>query len=322
MSTGTPDVTVVIPTRDRPRTLAAAVVSACGQREVDVETIVVDDGDEVRTAQVLAAIGDPRVRLIRSEDRSGVAAARNAGIDAARGPWVAFLDDDDAWAPTKLAEQLATVRQAGATWAYTGYVTVDAELRVRGGHPPAPPGEVVRDLRQHNAVPAGGSSVVVRRDALDAAGRFDPSLATSEDWDLWLRLAEVGPLAGVARPLVALREHGAMASRRIERVLADVEIVAGRHRLSVDRVRHLRWAAWMRLEEGDVGGALRLYARAVRHGDLASLGRVGVAVLRPGVARRARRPVDPTWADAGQRWCDDLLRRVHALALPEAEVAS
>jgi len=322
MTAGTPDVTVVIPTRDRPRTLAVAAVSACGQREVDVEIIVVDDAGEPSTSGILAAIGDPRVRLIRNEGPPGVAAARNAGIEAARGRWIAFLDDDDAWAPTKLAEQLAASQLAGATWAYTGYVAVDPALRVRGGHPPASPGEVVRDLRRHNAVPAGGSSVVVRRDALDAAGRFDPSLATSEDWDLWLRLAEVGRLAGVPRPLVALREHGAMASRRIERVLADVEVVAGRHRLPVDRTRHLRWAAWMRLEEGDVGGALRLYARAVRHGDLASLGRAGVAVLRPGVAGRARRPVDPAWAGEGQRWCDDLLRRVRALALPEAEVAS
>jgi glycosyltransferase involved in cell wall biosynthesis len=322
MTVGGPDVTVVIPTRDRPRTLAAAVVSACGQDEVDVEAVVVDDGDETGTEEVVEAIGDPRVRLIRSEGPPGVAAARNAGIDAARGRWIAFLDDDDAWAPTKLAEQLAAVQRTGATWAYTGYVTVDPTMRVRGGHPPASPGEVVRALRQHNAVPAGGSSVVVRRDALDAAGRFDPSLITSEDWDLWLRLAEVGSLAGVPRPLVALREHGAMASRRIERMLTDVEIVAHRHRLPVDRARHVRWAAWMRLEEGDVGGALRLYARAVRHGDLASLGRAGIAAVRPGMARRARRPADPAWAEEGQRWCDDLRRRLRALALPEAEVAS
>ena len=175
------DVTVVIPTRDRPDLLALTLQTALWQDGVQTEILVVDDGEDVGTAELVRQVGNSRVRLLRNSGPRGVSGARNTGIAAAHGQWIAFLDDDDLWSPRKLRTQLDMVEQSGAAWVYAGDVTVDEELRVIGGAPPPAPETVVTELRRHNAVPAGSSNVVVRRDVLDTVGRFDPHLRTSEE---------------------------------------------------------------------------------------------------------------------------------------------
>jgi glycosyltransferase involved in cell wall biosynthesis len=301
------EATVVIPTRDRPDLLALTLQTVLWQESVETEILVIDDGDESRTAELVRQAGDNRVRLLRNSGPRGVSGARNAGIAAARGRWIAFLDDDDLWAPRKLAAQLAMAEACGAAWVYAGDVTVDEDLGVIAAAPPPTPQTVVTELRRHNAVPAGSSNVVVRRDVLDAIGGFDPQLRTSEDWDLWLRLAAKSAPACVHQPLVALRTHRRMASRQIDQVLADVEIVSRRHNIRVDRARHERWAAWMCLMDGDRRQALHHYTRAVLAGNVASIGRAAVAAVYPQVARRRLVRLDD-WARDAQRWLDALPR--------------
>jgi glycosyltransferase involved in cell wall biosynthesis len=301
------DVTVVIPTRDRPDLLALTLQTVLWQESVQTEILVVDDGEEPGTAELVRQVGDSRVRLLRNSDPHGVSGARNRGIAASRGKWIAFLDDDDLWAPRKLAAQLAMADACGAAWVYAGDVTVDEELGVVAGAPPPPPTTVITELRRHNAVPAGSSNVVVRRDLLDAVGTFDPELRTSEDWDLWLRLAAKSAPACVRQPLVALRTHRRMASRDVKQLLADVEIVARRHNTRLDRGRHERWAAWISLEDGHRGRALHHYARAILAGDIGSIGRAAVAAVYPQVALRRTLRIDD-WTLEAQRWLDELRR--------------
>jgi glycosyltransferase involved in cell wall biosynthesis len=247
-----------------------------------------------------------RVRLLRNTNAPGVSGARNTGIAAATGTWVAFLDDDDLWAPAKLASQLGKAVAAGAGWVYAGDVTVDATLKVRSGAPPPTPERVVAALRRHNAVPAGASNVMVRRDVLRAVGGFDTTLQTSEDWDLWLRLASTGLPACVPRPLVALRTHAGMASRRLDQMLRDIEVIGERHGIAVDRARHQRWAAWICLEDGRRWAALRHYSKAVRAGDIASVFRAAVGVVYPQVARRESTVRRTEWTAEAQRWLNEL----------------
>ena len=102
---GDPAVSVVIPTRDRWPLLATTLASALGQDGVALEVVVVDDGSAT-AAPVVPPFDDPRVRIARNDRSLGVAGARNRGIEAARGEWIAFLDDDDVWAPAKLRRQL------------------------------------------------------------------------------------------------------------------------------------------------------------------------------------------------------------------------
>jgi glycosyltransferase involved in cell wall biosynthesis len=300
------DVSVVIPTRDRPELLALTLRTALWQEGVSTEVLVVDDGARPDTETLVRQLGEERVRLVRNTGPAGVSGARNTGIAAARGGWIAFLDDDDLWAPSKLAMQLASAQDVSAGWAYGGDVSVDHMLRVRVGAPPPSPEVVVAGLRRHNAVPAGASNVVVRRDVLEAVGGFDPQLRTSEDWDLWIRLSRSGLPACVRRPLVALRMHAGMASRAVDQMLADVQLIARRHGIPVDYARHERWAAWMCLQAGRRVMAMRHYARAAAGGDLGSLGRAAVGLLYPGVARvRTGEPTN-AWCVEAQGWLEAL----------------
>jgi glycosyltransferase involved in cell wall biosynthesis len=298
-----PAVTVVIPTRDRPDLLAWSLRSVLSQKGVDIDVVVVDDGDGPKTAALVAAVDDPRVRFLRNSGSRGVSGARNCGVASATKGWVAFCDDDDLWAPDKLSAQISAAEAEGAAWVYAGDVTVDEHLRLVSGAPPPAPEEVVRDLVRYNAVPAGASNVVVRSDALARVGPFDPELRTSEDWDVWLRLARVvGRPACVPRPLVAIRIHSQSFSRRTESVLGDLEVIARRHGVPVDRIRHYRWVAWMALQDGQRWTAVQHYGKAVLAGDWRSAGRAVVAILHPQITRRPPVSVDDPWFREAREW--------------------
>jgi glycosyltransferase involved in cell wall biosynthesis len=300
-----PLASVVIPTRDRAALLAHTARAALAQRGVALEVVVVDDGSTDDTASVLGALGDARLTVIRHPRPAGVSAARNAGVAAARGRWVAFLDDDDLWAPGKLAAQLDAAERLGRAWACSGSVSVAGpRLRIVAGGPPAAGEEIAAALRRRNIVPAGASNVVARADALRAVGGFDPALRHMADWDLWRRLARLGPPAVVPEPDVAYRLHDDNASADttvLDDEIARVEARAGGAR--VDRAFVHRWAAWHLLRAGNRRDALRAYARAVAAGDVGSLARAAVALANPGVARRGlRRHRDAAWSSRADAW--------------------
>ncbi len=308
-----PEVSVVVPTRDRCTRLPLALRSALAQRDVELEVVVVDDGSRDRTQDVLAsAAADPRVRRVRRASPGGVGTARNDGIAVARGRWIAFLDDDDVWAPEKLSAQLQALRSSAGPWAYAGDVVVDADLRVLGGAPPPTPSEVLRSLPRHNAVPAGASNVVVSSEVLREVGGFDATLATSEDWDLWLRLARVGAPAYVPRPLVAVTLHAGNASADTARMLEEIETIRRRYGVPVDRARHLRWAAWNALRDHRRVEAAGYYLRAAAVGDARSLLRAAAVVLAPErVAARAsliRAPSSAAWIAEAGAWLEEVTR--------------
>src|SRR5688500_12578333 len=117
---GRPEVSVVIPTHNRWPALQVALDGVRSQRDVGLEIVIVDDGGPPTLSAALTGLEGERVRVIRSPSCRGPAAARNLGLHAARGHWVAFLDDDDLWAPTKLVRQLEAAHEAGAGWAWCG----------------------------------------------------------------------------------------------------------------------------------------------------------------------------------------------------------
>jgi glycosyltransferase involved in cell wall biosynthesis len=309
-----PEVSVVVPTRNRRELLALTLRSVLGQHGVDLEVVVVDDGSTDDTAGVVKRLADPRVRLVRHATPLGVSSSRNAGIAEARGPWVAFLDDDDLWAPEKLALQLEAADAAHRAWVYAGTVNVDDRLRMLEGGPPAPPERVAELLDRYNPVPAGASNVMVRADTLARVGGFDPRLRRTEDWDLWIRLARDGPPAAVRRPLIAYRMHPrSNAFVHTAEILTETAVIEQRHGILVDHAAHYRRAAWISLRAGRRWQAAGYYAQAVRRGDVRSLARAVVGLAYPGVAsarRRRRLGGDPEvaqWQADAQRWLDELL---------------
>jgi glycosyltransferase involved in cell wall biosynthesis len=308
------EISVVVPTHNRSGLLTQTLRSVLWQRGVDLEVVVVDDGSTDDTAEVVAALDDPRIRIVRNEVAQGVAAARNRGAEEARGEWVTFLDDDDLWAPDKLARQLAAAQATGRSWVYAGAVNIDDDLRVLGGRPPDPPERVVELLPRFDAVPGGGSNVMVRRDTLARAGRFDSRLRNTEDWEMWIRLAKLGPPAWVCSPLVAKRAHGHNSSLDTREILAGSALIERMHGTRFDRGLTYRWLAQSSLRLGRRWTAFRFFAAAALRGQAGNVASDLRIILRRRIGRhllRERQPAPvayphPEWVAQAGRWLDAL----------------
>jgi glycosyltransferase involved in cell wall biosynthesis len=277
---------------------------------------------------VLAALMDRRVRVVHHETAQGVSAARNRGIEEARGEWIAFLDDDDLWAPDKLRLQLEAATKTGRRWVYVGHVNITLANRVTGGGPPLPPDEVLRQLPESDVVPGGCSGVVAIRRVLEEVGLFDRQLQPLADWDLWLRLARTGAPAWVSRPLVAYRVQTASMSMNTSRVQTEFEILARRYGTGNRAIllQYLGWwsarakrhreairffvqAAWQREREYLVRDLARDVLYIIRD-SLASSGTNPVRrFIRPSAARRGDE--HGGWRAEGQAWVDALTAGAH-----------
>jgi glycosyltransferase involved in cell wall biosynthesis len=203
-----PAVTVVIPTHNRRELLLRTLDSVMRQTDVTVQVVVVDDGGSDGTPEAVRRSGRAGVRVIRHERSRGVSAARNAGLRMVQTRWVAFVDDDDLWAPTKLRSQLAALRdEEPARWSCVGAVHVDADLRVIFYNRVPTDREVQDNILRRNAVPGGGSGLLVETDLAREVGGFDEQMSILADWDFNLRLSLRSPLAAVDRPLLAYYVH-------------------------------------------------------------------------------------------------------------------
>ncbi len=212
---------VVIPAFNAARTIRAAVGSTLRQSVPVLEVIVVDDGSTDATAQVVAGIDDPRVRLV-SRANGGPSAARNAGIAAARGEWVAFLDADDLWLPRYVETATAALgRATNPGFAYTDAYVFDAGRgQVKQGSamdaldpPPPDRASFLAALLRRNFV---FTSATVPAAVLAAVGGYDESLPLSEEYDLWLRILVAGfDPVWIGGRLAIYRMHPGQTSHQI-----------------------------------------------------------------------------------------------------------
>lgn len=196
-TTTLPLVSVVVPVYAGERFVGEALDSIAAQTYPRIETIVVDDGSPDRSAEIAAARAG--VRVLR-EPHGGVAAARNAGLTAANGELIAFLDQDDLWQPTKLARQVALLAGSHELDIALSHVEV---LLLPGT--PRPPWLTWRNTREPGYLP---STWLVRREAFERVGRFDPRYRSVCDAD-WLARAKDAGLANEMLPdaLVYWRIH-------------------------------------------------------------------------------------------------------------------
>jgi GT2 family glycosyltransferase len=303
-------VSVVVPTHDRHRLLALTLRSVLRQEEVDFDVTVVDDGSTDDTASFLARVRDPRVRVIRNERPAGVAAARSQGLDATTGRWVAFVDDDDLWAPTKLTMQLAASRETGRRWVYAGVVEIDAAGRLIGGTPPPSPERVSRRLRRMNLIPGGSSGVLMARGAIDQAGGWDPTVFHA-DWDLWIRLLAAGPPACAPAPLVAYRVHGGQSSVDIQRVVEGIRVITRRYGGRPDRAAIHHYLAFLHHRAGRNARAAGHFALAAALGEPVAVARNVSTIVRARAGRRfpaltPREDPHAAWMTEAERWLSAL----------------
>lgn len=261
-----PTVSVVVPAYNAAWCIERAVRSVLAQTYRDFELIVVDDGSSDNTARVLSPFA-AALRVVAKQN-GGLSSARNAGVRAARGDLVAFLDADDWWEPTKLARQAALM----AARPDLAFCSTAARLVAPDGTPLgewpcgcATTHPTLDALFLCNGTIAGsGSAVMARADALARAGPFDERLRSLEDVDMWMRLAVVGGYACVDTPL-------AVITKRPDSMSRDLDVMRHAARHVMRKNRHLlppekRGAFWRHAYAGMLSDYAKWAWRTQRRG--------------------------------------------------------
>lgn len=238
-----PSISVVIPTYNRQGTVERAIGSVLGQTFQDLEIIVVDDGSSDETIACVQGITDPRLRLVKFSVNRGPAEARNAGVEAARGTFIAFLDSDDVWLPEKLERQAAFMAEAepsvGATC--TGF-SIWRSTGKQSSRTPSASSDWFRILLDGCLV-SPGTTLMVRRNAFQKVGNFDAGLRRLEDWDWLLRYLDHYQLGVVPHILAEISVSGhppASVVRAAARQLLSRHSARIRERCGMAGVRRFR----------------------------------------------------------------------------------
>ncbi|WP_017746882.1 glycosyltransferase family 2 protein [Scytonema hofmannii] len=215
-----PEISVIIPAYNAELTIGETIDSVLQQTFKDFEIIVINDGSQDRTLEILQSIQDDRLKVI-SYENGGLCVARNRGIARASGNFIAFLDADDVWTPDKLELQLAAFEEhpeAGVVYSWTYFMYVN-EQRKAISFIPSPQhsctGNVYKTLLVDNFIHSG-SNTLIRKQAIDSVGEFDPACTGSADWDYWLRLSLHWHFIAVPKYQVFYRKASGSMSTKVE----------------------------------------------------------------------------------------------------------
>jgi glycosyltransferase involved in cell wall biosynthesis len=249
-------VSVVIPTYDDAESLPDSIDSVLDQTLSDLELLIVDDCSEDDTPRVVREYTDPRITYVRHGENSGGSAARNTGIRLSEGEYIAFLDSDDTWHPTKLEKQVSCLESRSDDWIA---VYCDAEYQSEGvidrvlelykdltgvgrGHEGSE--ELIERLIMAEAFVAAGSTLLARSECVKRIGGFDEAFVRHQDWEFLIRLLEHGKCAYVDERLVSIDRSGSTSpdkrlaakemfletfSEQIERHPASARNIENRH---------------------------------------------------------------------------------------------
>ncbi|MBJ2135079.1 glycosyltransferase family 2 protein [Paraglaciecola chathamensis] len=183
-----PLISVVIPTYERADYLARACLTASQQTYKNIEIIVVDDNSTSSYESVRSSLESLNITYIKRTKNGGGSAARNTGIEAAKGEYIAFLDDDDTWEVSKLEKQMALISE-DVQAAHCGYkLKSNSKIRLESKSL-----ITLEDLKENNKL-ASTTGLLCKTDILRQL-MFDDSLHRSQDWDLYLRIADITPFA-------------------------------------------------------------------------------------------------------------------------------
>jgi glycosyltransferase involved in cell wall biosynthesis len=224
-----PQISVVIPAYNAERTIIETIKSVQQQTFQDVEIIIINDGSKDKTVELVQSIQDESLQIF-SYENGGVALARNRGFSHATGEFIAFLDADDLWTADKLQLQLTALEQnpkAGVAYSWTCFMDVDED-----GKPfsflPSPKysfaGNVYEKLLVSDFIHSS-SNTLIRREAIESTGEFDPTLKSCEDWDYWLRLAAHWHFAVVPKHQILYRRTPGSMSSKVE-VMKEASLIA------------------------------------------------------------------------------------------------
>ena len=205
------NVSVIIPTYNRRELIQEAVNSVLAQSFRDYEVIVIDDGSDDSTGEMIKDKFNEKVHYSWQVNQ-GESVARNKGIELAKGEYIAFLDSDDRWLPKKLDKQVRVLDEnpdIGVVFCQAWSINEEGNLldsRVIGNDLRV--NEITfENLVLHNQISGSPSSSMIRQVILEKIGGFDPQIRYGEDWDLWLRIHSLSKFGFISEPLVQLRRH-------------------------------------------------------------------------------------------------------------------
>ena len=237
-------ISVIIPSYNRAHLLTRCLNSVISQNYAPFEIIVVDDGS-TDTTRSLAQRDYAGIKLI-SQTNKGVSAARNAGIRAAKGDWLAFLDSDDTWSPGKLGRQIQLIEKSpGSNIVHTDEIWIRNGVRINPQRKHRKYGGSIFKYCLPLCV-ISPSSVIIHRSVFEQVGLFDETLPACEDYDLWLRICARMPVLFIREPLITkYGGHSDQLSTRywgmdryrirsIDRILNEVELEMSDRKAAID----------------------------------------------------------------------------------------
>ncbi len=220
-----PLVSVLLTSYNHARYLRQAIESVLAQSLQDIEVVAIDDASTDESPSILHALAD-RIRVVAHEKNRGTYASLNEGIRLTTAPYIAILNSDDVWLPTKLEKQVALLNENPRVGlVHTATAFIDADGQPMAGNPlgvrfhPNPQGDLLAELLTRNLFIT--SSVVFRRECVDRCGYFEESLFGMGDWDMWLRIAEHYAIGYVPDILTLYRIHGQNTMYQRQRMLRD-----------------------------------------------------------------------------------------------------
>lgn len=199
-----PKVSVVVPTYNRAHLISRAIQSVLNQTYQDLEIIVVDDCSEDNTEEIIKNFKDNRLRCIRHHKNKGASAARNTGIKASRGEYIAFQDSDDEWFPDKLEQQINIINisppEVGVV--YCGFYKIEGDKKTYfpSDRYTQKEGTIHNELLKGNFI--GTPSVLIKKECFEKTKYFDENIPALEDWELWIEVSKYYKFKYLNKPLL------------------------------------------------------------------------------------------------------------------------
>jgi len=220
-----PLVSVIILTRNRPEYLVRAINSVLTQTFTDFEIIIIDDASTDDTPEVIKSFHDPRIISIRNNVNRGEAGSRNQGVNAAKGEFVSFLDDDDEWLPRKLDAQVNKFKNSKKETGciYTWHCRVDLQTGEKIKETKYQKnGNIFKEMFEGNWV-GTPSTVMVKKECFQLVGGFDESIGFSTDYDMWIRISKEFNIEYIGETLVNYGVHNKNMSTNLSHLIKGWE---------------------------------------------------------------------------------------------------
>lgn len=238
-----PLISVVIPVYNGEKTIRETVESILNQSLSDFELIVINDGSQDSTLEIVSSLQDSRLKVF-SYPNAGLAASRNRGIAQASGDYISFIDADDLWTSDKLEAQFKVLQansHAAVAYSWTDFIDESSQFLHQGSHITVN-GNVWANLLVANFLD-NGSNPLIRRQALTEVGGFDESLKAAEDWDMYLRLAAHYHFVAVSSPQILYRVSVNSMSAHVDKQEAEsLKVIERAFNQAPESIQHLKKA--------------------------------------------------------------------------------